>query len=612
MAGVRRPTEPAIKVARVMPLLPDTEDGRLRLLSHLTKMGCPLFLDVPWAWPEPQTVTEILCKDNRWHGTIRGDPDQWTVQHWRETYRLEPGAITTVESRDEFLHGVLSKKPDAKEGWTLDDVNGEDYRMVIGFMNPIFHPDKPKRVTAKWASTFVGSMRGELHVDWAVLMKAGIDREVLKLRKVKRPDTCCLPTFLIHLYWAHDLLTKEELESFNRRADLQRYAGDGTESEGEEEPRSPSPTRRTQTPGTERGGPSSTPRPTPTTPGRQWAEMERERPSGPPVYTGRPFEDLAQATIYIDQYLEYLRKNTVENNLIVREVVKITGSNRTDECIAKLRSLADLETRSARLEAELVMIQGTLNKANQELAGLRVNFEDARNRADASVRQLYQVREALTLPVDVANQCAVYQQFLTRQPDPTRKALVHFMHDRAQSMEKTWLVMRQLVEGLGAQHEQTLGRGTAGPSSPSRPAQQTTPHQRTAAPSPATRTPAPPVQRVLDESTPLPEPLDDLHTVPLPEGVEGFNPDVINLDESPVDEPVHLQSFNPVQGTPSPTRAVHNPVPVSTRSPSPALTRTRKAAETGATTPGSPSGPALKKAKKASNRKEAPHRRSRE
>ena len=122
------------------------------------------------------------------------------------------------------------------------------------------------------------------------------------------------------------------------------------------------------------------------------------------------------------------------------------------------------------------------------------------------------------------------------------------------------------------------------------------------------------MQRVPDAATPLPEPLDDLHTVPLPEGVEGFDPDVINLDESPGDEPVELEGFVPVQGTPSPqpARTVLNPVPVSTRSPSPALTRTRKAAEAGASTPGSPAGPALKKAKKGSHRKETPNRRSRD
>ena len=88
------------------------------------------------------------------------------------------------------------------------------------------------------------------------------------------------------------------------------------------------------------------------------------------AFTGEPFADLSPATDNLDRYLEYLHEVMLGNQRIVKEVVKLTGSNRTDECIAKLRSYTDMEAQSARLEAELIMVQGQLNKNQQELAGL--------------------------------------------------------------------------------------------------------------------------------------------------------------------------------------------------------------------------------------------------
>lgn len=41
---------------------------------------------------------------------------------------------------------------------------------VIGFLNPIFHPDKSKKVVLLWASTFIDSFRKKLKVDSAYLL----------------------------------------------------------------------------------------------------------------------------------------------------------------------------------------------------------------------------------------------------------------------------------------------------------------------------------------------------------------------------------------------------------------------------------------------------------
>ena len=153
---------PLLKVARIMPLMP-LDDCRNCLQEILNIMGCPLFLDKAWAWPKALPAQEILVKNLNNRGTIQGEPDQSTAQMWRDTCNFRPRVISTPEARD-FIHKFIKTAGDAREGWTLEDIDHEDAQMVVGFLNPIFHSEKFKRVTIKWASTFIGAMNRWIQV----------------------------------------------------------------------------------------------------------------------------------------------------------------------------------------------------------------------------------------------------------------------------------------------------------------------------------------------------------------------------------------------------------------------------------------------------------------
>ena len=137
-----------------------------------------------------------------------------------------------------------------------------------------------------------------------------------------------------------------------------------------------------------------------------------------------------------------------------------------------------------------------------------------------------EIRDTLALLVDVAKRCAVYQEFLTRQPDLAQKAIVLLMHDRTDVMEGTWLKLRALVA--------SLEENRAGPSTPPWPPTGQGAH----------RTPEPPALTVGLERVPpilspihlairlltlsdlgrpledpLPDTLDSLHNLPILEGV---------------------------------------------------------------------------------------------
>ena len=65
---------------------------------------------------------------------------------------------------DEWMAGEFLCSPDSKDGYSLRDLKDPDARIVIGFLNPIFHPEKPKGIVHKWVSTFLGAMRGKCTV----------------------------------------------------------------------------------------------------------------------------------------------------------------------------------------------------------------------------------------------------------------------------------------------------------------------------------------------------------------------------------------------------------------------------------------------------------------
>ena len=70
--------------------------------------------------------------------------------------QLPEGEVKVAERNDDFLKGKFLRTVDPKDRYVFGDLKDPDARLVIAFLNPIFHPEKPKRVVAKLASLFLG------------------------------------------------------------------------------------------------------------------------------------------------------------------------------------------------------------------------------------------------------------------------------------------------------------------------------------------------------------------------------------------------------------------------------------------------------------------------
>ena len=193
--------KPSFVHVRVAPDYPHKLEDKTSLLNYLEKMGCNGLLAVRWGvFDHPQLATELLAEPEEWYSSsLRANPQHWRSDFWTSVYDFTPGDRKVVERNDDWTDGEFLRSRDPKDGYNLRDLRDPEARLVIGFLNPIFHPEKPKRIVMKWASTVLGAMREKCKVAWNELMAELVQRLVTELRKEKKAGSL-LPVYLSHLY----------------------------------------------------------------------------------------------------------------------------------------------------------------------------------------------------------------------------------------------------------------------------------------------------------------------------------------------------------------------------------------------------------------------------
>ena len=139
---------------------------------------------------------EVNTPDNRWNNNLRAHLDTWNALGVCWTfYSYRKGTLTTAEQCEEFLVDMFVREIHPREGYAVNDLQNPTIRLVIGFLNPIFHPKKLKRLKAKSASTFLATMAGLIKVDWVFSIDVLVTQKISNIRKVKKSRTPCPSTW---------------------------------------------------------------------------------------------------------------------------------------------------------------------------------------------------------------------------------------------------------------------------------------------------------------------------------------------------------------------------------------------------------------------------------
>ena len=477
-----RASKPLPALKKVLLDIPTDDDQLEQLRRNLERMGCAGLLDVPWAVREEGLIRDIIGPvSNVWDNTLRGNTEEWTSGVWRDVYGFAKGNVKQPERIEEFLEGEFRHAADPKDGYSVKDLKDPEARMVVGFLNPIFHPEKPKRLISMWASTILGSFRGKLKIDWAHLMVDLIDRLVKNARNSKSKAGTPLAPYLAHLYAKHELLRPEAQQQYEELLNIQKYGGPESGSEPESdspEPADPSPATSSK-PGKRDGAAVRASEESPRKKGKGVAKGAR--PSGPakasgrtekkerpastqapdiPELTGQPHNDILELCNHIALRTPILHEHDVQTGRVITGMLKaldcppgVTPSDRIATLVRDAAKTREIKEEVKLLHAEANSLRTALEKAGKDK-------KEAEVRANASAQALAGVKEALAIPVDVFNKAHLFEARLERDDQLSRGPIIRFLTDQSRKMEKTWEQMRELVanmtpEGPAAQGTQT-------------------------------------------------------------------------------------------------------------------------------------------------------------
>lgn len=131
-----------------------------------------------------------------------------------QVYGLEPllcargilGSVGSVVNRILSPYFDLSKI-DTKVGFSFSNCRDLSLRKALQFFVSMFSPNEPSCTTKKLVATIIQAWKGEYCVDWARHLNKMLQRQI---RVLETRKTTNLSSFVSHIYFHHNLLSKEE------------------------------------------------------------------------------------------------------------------------------------------------------------------------------------------------------------------------------------------------------------------------------------------------------------------------------------------------------------------------------------------------------------------
>ena len=100
-----------ISLKPLVPAIPIDNEELRELGEDLCIMGCEGLLAQPWDVQDDKVLREFRFEQgNRWIGTKRRDPDNWTPDTWARIYRFQSGVGERWPVRRKVQRGCRSKR----------------------------------------------------------------------------------------------------------------------------------------------------------------------------------------------------------------------------------------------------------------------------------------------------------------------------------------------------------------------------------------------------------------------------------------------------------------------------------------------------------------------
>ena len=444
----------AVKLRKVVPVIPSTEPERTELMDDLTTMGCLGLLDKPWGFREERMVRELLDgRSNEFDNTLRGAHRLWTEELWRAVYGFRSGGAGMANRKDEFIRGKFQGAVNPKDGYAVGDCIDERQRHLLEFLVPVLHPEKPTRVTITLGNTIFGALSGARKVDWGRIISDLVGQLASRVGGSRATPIC---PYVYHLYHHHQLLTSTEEKEWKTQEVILKYGESGSsdeeendsgtesdpETEEEEEPVVPLAKRQKVTPPHGRGTP----------PGRGKAEPESKPDKGKAVADGPdpkdPFEDMIAILSRVRADWEIKRR-------VVNTIGELVGAppdsklpSKVADCITNPVDFRKKEEEVQVRDEEIRHLREENEALRAEVAALKDNATATREIAEVTRQVAEQVRATLGEAGMAASKARLYDLEYNKEKKPSGTRMVRILTDFAEQVESTLVEARKAADRI--------------------------------------------------------------------------------------------------------------------------------------------------------------------
>lgn len=140
-------------------------------------------------------------------GSVRAKPQLWDLDFVADAFAIPGEGQGLKHSRSVGSEHLFAGAVDNRVGWAVSKCLDSNFRIILEFLVPIFHPKRPSMVPVHLASTLWASWMGERKVNWGLLLRNAI---MSQLRSLQPGRITYLPVYLEQLYWYGDCLLPKE------------------------------------------------------------------------------------------------------------------------------------------------------------------------------------------------------------------------------------------------------------------------------------------------------------------------------------------------------------------------------------------------------------------
>jgi hypothetical protein len=236
MRGSIRKAAPiaTIVMKSVRPVIPTEPAEKRKLEEDLAVMRCENLMRIPWSCQNEALVREIMegSEPVEFAKTVRARPKTWNQVDIGTAFKVPRDGDLMLPRGDNRLGPYFKGKIDTKEGWSLDQCTDKDLRRVLDFLNPIFHPEKPRKLTVRLGSTFAAALYQKVEINWASLLLDVMQRQVNNITGRKGVS---LSPYLFQFYAAERVLTRAERTMLSVKETHLKYGISSAEPEEEDD-----------------------------------------------------------------------------------------------------------------------------------------------------------------------------------------------------------------------------------------------------------------------------------------------------------------------------------------------------------------------------------------